>query len=247
MKIYFLYPEKLKKNEKRPAIVFFFGGAWVGGSVQQFRMQGRALAEKGMVAVLADYRVKNRHKNKPDGCVEDAKSIIRFLRANARQYHIDPDRIVASGGSAGGHLAAATAFLDGFNSPADDFSVSPRPNALVLFNPAINVAPLPIGNGYEHCKDFFPEISPVHNIKDFAVPTLVMSGTKDNYTPLETLEDFCGKIRALGVRCDLDLYEGAGHGFFNYRKTPRSEKFYRQTLDSTIDFLKSIGYIKKNK
>ena len=103
------FPPAWKKEDKRPAIAFFFGGGWTSGTVKQFEPQAAYLASRGMVAARTDYRVKSRHNVTPDACVEDAKSAVRWLRQNAAMLGIDPDRIVASGGSAGGHIAACTA------------------------------------------------------------------------------------------------------------------------------------------
>lgn len=248
LKLYFLYPEGLEEGEMRPSIVFFFGGAWVNGSVNAFAMQAKALSEKGMVAVLADYRVKSRNGTTPVACVEDAKSVMRYLKTNAEKHHIDTSRLAAAGGSAGAHIAAAAALVKGFDSPSDDLSVSPVPKALVLFNPVFNNAPAPEGWGYEKVKDYFPQISPAHNIRAGAPPTLVMLGTEDKLVPVSTAETFRKDMEASGARCDLELYEGAGHGFFHYSPKRTGEKdFYRRTLSRTVAFLESLGYISGDK
>ena len=95
----------------------------------QFEPQATYLASRGMVAARADYRVKSRHGVTPEGCVEDAKSAVRWLRQNAAKLGIDPDRIVASGGSAGGHIAACTAFTPGLDAEGKtrQFPRSPMP------------------------------------------------------------------------------------------------------------------------
>jgi len=136
------FPEGWKAEDKRPAIVFFFGGGWSAGSPTQFENQAKYLASRGMVAMAADYRVKTRHGVKANVCVADAKSAMRWVRANAAKLGIDPQRLAAGGGSAGGHLAAAVALLPGLDDPTDDKSVSCVPNALVLFNPALVLAPI---------------------------------------------------------------------------------------------------------
>src|SRR5262245_25583025 len=77
------YPPGWKESDRRPAIVFFFGGGWTNGRITQFETQAEHLARRGMVAARADYRVKSRQGVTPDRCVEDAKSAVRWLRASA--------------------------------------------------------------------------------------------------------------------------------------------------------------------
>src|SRR5262249_6559933 len=119
LEIHVHLPPDWKKEDKRPAIVFFFGGGWTSGTVKQFEPQASYLASRGMIAARADYRVKSRHDVTPDACVEDAKSAVRWLRQNTAMLGVDPDRIVASGGSAGGHIAACTA-CTGLDAAGED-------------------------------------------------------------------------------------------------------------------------------
>jgi acetyl esterase/lipase len=117
------YPPGWKDTDKRPGIVFFFGGGWEQGTIRQFEPQTTHLASRGIVAARADYRVKSRHGVTPKECVEDAKSAIRWMRQNAAKLGVDPERIVAAGGSAGGHIAACTALTPGLDAPGEDVSV----------------------------------------------------------------------------------------------------------------------------
>ena len=103
----FRSPAHSPTKEPKPAVVFFFGGGWVGGTPTQFYPQCQHLAKRGMVAISAEYRVKSRHHATPFDCVEDGKSALRWVRTHAEKLGIDPDRIAAGGGSAGGHVAAA--------------------------------------------------------------------------------------------------------------------------------------------
>jgi len=165
-------PEGHQPSDKRPAIVFFFGGGWVQGCPSQFYPHCEYLASRGMVAISAQYRVKSRNKTTPRECVKDGKSAVRWIRANASKLGIDPDRIAAGGGSAGGHVAAATALTEGFEEEGEDFSISYRPNALVLFNPVFDNGPK--GYGYKRVKAYWKQISPMHNISETAPSTVVL-------------------------------------------------------------------------
>ncbi|MFP6877134.1 MAG: alpha/beta hydrolase fold domain-containing protein, partial [Roseibacillus sp.] len=141
----FFYPEGFAKTDSRPCIVFFFGGGWTGGQTSQFYPQSEYLASRGMVAICAQYR-RSLKAAKPVWCVEDARSSVRYLRKRAPELGLDPKHIAAGGGSAGGHLAAATATISAFDCKDDDLSVSAVPNALVLFNPVFDNSP----KGYGH-------------------------------------------------------------------------------------------------
>jgi hypothetical protein len=111
LKLHVFEPMGLQPSDRRPAIVFFFGGGWNSGEAKQFYQQARALADQGMVAFSADYRVKSRNQTTPFECVLDGKSAIRWVRQHAAALGVDPERIAAAGGSAGGHVAASAACL----------------------------------------------------------------------------------------------------------------------------------------
>ena len=235
LKIEIFEPKQKAAAKKYPAIVFFFGGGWVSGSPQQFCPQCEYLAGRGMIAMAADYRVRTRHHTTPAECVKDGKSAVRWIRAHAEQLGVDPARIAAGGGSAGGHVAAAVATAPGFEEAGEDTSVSSRPNALVLFNPVFDNGPA--GYGHDRVTEFFPAISPLHNLKPGTPPTLVFLGTTDKLIPVATAKDYQAKMQKNGDRCELRLYDGQPHGFFN--KTPYS---YR-TLVETDKFLASLGWL----
>jgi acetyl esterase/lipase len=233
------YPPKMESSKAYPAMVFFFGGGWKGGTRSQFLHQAKYFAQRGMVCFLADYRTESKHKTTPFEAVMDAKSAIRFIRKNAARFNIDATKIIASGGSAGGHLAAATALIEGYGDPTDDLSVNCVPNALVLFNPVVDNGPG--GYGYERIGDAYKDFSPLHNIKKDAPPTLFFLGTEDVLIPVVTAAYYKMVMEKVESRCDLKLYEGKGHGFFNYRDF----ESYRQTVTETDQFLVSLGYLKK--
>lgn len=235
--LYLFKPEGWTANSKRPAIVFFFGGGWNGGTPNQFVDHARHLAKHGMVAAVADYRVRSRQGTTPFECVADGKSAVRWLRQNAAELGIDPERIAAGGGSAGGHVAAATAMLPKLDEPTEDASISSKPNALVLFNPVYDNGPN--GYGYDRVKPRHEEISPMHNIRKGAPPAIVFLGTEDKLIPVATAKQFQKRMQDVGSRSELRLYEGQPHGFFN---RSRSQKFYEQTVSEMDKFLSSLGY-----
>ena len=233
------YPETISRENKYPAIVFFFGGGWNSGSIKQFEPHAKYLSRRGIICFLVDYRVKKRQQTTPFESLKDAKSAIRFIRENPVKFHIDTSNIVASGGSAGGHLAAATALIDDYNESTDNISVSCIPNALVLFNPVFDNGPG--GFGFERIGDAYKSFSPLHNIKIGTPPTIVFLGTNDSLIPVETAKYYQKVMEKVKSRCELYLYEGQGHGFFNYENF----EYYKKTVSEADKFLQSLGYLNK--
>ena len=242
--LYVFEPEGHVASAKAPAVVFFFGGGWRNGSPQQFYEHSKYLASRGMVAIAADYRVESRHGVKPYQCVEDAKAAMRWVRTHAPEMGIDPNRIAAGGGSAGGHSAAATATLPGHDAPNTDLSVSPLPNALALFNPVTVTAPID-GLGAFGSEERFGEpveaFSPYHHIPANPPPAIIFHGEADTTVPYETAEAFCEKWNTQGGQCELVGYKGKDHGFFNYGRDGNGP--YIDTVRRMDRFLVALGWL----
>tara|TARA_B100000809_G_scaffold19840_3_gene17494 strand:- start:19433 stop:22666 length:3234 start_codon:yes stop_codon:yes gene_type:complete len=237
LKLHIYNPKGLKVSDKRPAMVFFHGGGWSGGEASKLFSQAQYLASRGIVGISAEYRVNKRNNSTPRESVMDAKSAMRWVREHASEFGIDPEKILAGGGSAGGHLAAATGTLQGFNESSDNLSISARPEALVLFNPVYDNSEK--GYGYKKVKAYWQEISPMHNLSEQTPPTLVMLGSNDRLIPVATAEKYKTLMEAKGVRSDLHIYEGQKHGFFNYSHP----EHYQKTVAAMDEFLVSLGYL----
>ncbi len=226
------FPPDWKAEDKRPAIVFFFGGGWKGGSRKQFTPQAEYLAKRGMVAARADYRIKGKHGTLPDKCVQDCKSAVRWLRQNAEMLGIDPNRIAAGGGSAGGHTAAATFTTKGLEPEGEDHTISSQPNLLVLYNPALNTSKLAERIGSE---EMAKRISPNDNLTKDVPPAIILFGTNDRL--LAHAEEYLTKAKKLGLKAELHIAPGQKHGFFN--RSPWLEV----TLERVDRFLSKYGYL----
>jgi acetyl esterase/lipase len=166
---------------------------------------------------------------------------VRWIRKNSKRLGIDPNRIAAGGGSAGGHVAATTGVVSGLEEAGEDTKVSSQANALLLFNPVFDNGPT--GWGHARVKDRYQEISPIHNIAKGAPPTIVFLGKKDKLIPVATAESYTKKMAAVGSRCDLHLYENQPHGFFNESRNP---KHYYLTVLEMDRFLGSLGWLEGN-
>lgn len=251
LKIFIFEPEGHKASDNKPAVVFFFGGGWRSGTPKQFHNHCRYLASRGMVAMTAEYRVYNRHQVRAVKCVNDAKSAIRWARTNAKRLGIDPNRLAAGGGSAGGHLAACTGTIEGYEEKGEDTSISSRPNAMLLFNPAVDLSPEGFNNkpGDEGSRDRAERsgtdpinISPVHHVSKGVPPTIIFHGKADPTVPFAQAEKFGRLMKEQGNRCEVDGHEGEVHGFFNWGRN--GNKAFIATVTNADKFLVSLGYLK---
>lgn len=238
LKLHVYTPKGHRESDRSAAIIFFFGGGWNNGSPGQHYGQCSYLAERGMVAMSAEYRVQSRNQTTPKECVKDGKSAIRWVRAHAAELGIDSSRIAAGGASAGGHIAAAAGTIDGFEELGEDISVSSRPDALVLFNPVFDNGPGGFGHG--RVKAYWQEISPLHNIDEGVPPTVVFLGTDDQYISVDSAHRYKARMKGVGRRCDLHLYTDQKHGFFN---PDRKNGYFEQTLETIDSFLTSLGFL----
>ncbi len=234
-----MYKPQVADGIKLPALVFFFGGGWVNGNTNQFKLQSEYFASRGMVVFCPEYRIQSKHNTTPFESVKDAKSAIRYLKIHGDALGIDTSKIVVSGGSAGGHLAACTAILENCNEESDDLSVSTKPLALVLFNPVVDTGKRGYGQEKLAGREF--ELSPVHHITPGVPPTLIMHGKTDTTVPYENVQRFTQIMKQDGNKCILMGYKNQGHGFFNYSRSP---KYFLKTLKKTESFLEDFGLLK---
>jgi len=237
LRLFVVKPEGWQATDRRPAMVFFHGGGWVGGPPAQFNDQAAYLASRGMVCAQVEYRLLDKNgKEPPLACVQDAKSAMRWVRSHAGELGIDPRRIGAGGGSAGGHLAAFVGMVDGQDDPQDDLSVSPKADAMVLFNPVFDNGP-DDGWGQIRVGDRYKDFSPAHNISPDDPPAIVFLGTQDKLIAVRVVERFQAGMKAAGVRCEAVFYPEQGHGFFN------QEPWKAKTLAEADKFLVSLGWL----
>jgi acetyl esterase/lipase len=238
--LYLTKPQDWNAGDKRPAIVFFHGGAWVGGTPGQFTEHSKYLASRGMVCVQVQYRLLNRKsKDPPTVCVQDAKSAMRWVRGRAGKLGIDPERIASAGGSAGGHLAAFIGMVEGGDAPGDEKTISAKSNALVLFNPVYDNGPG--GWGHQRVGDRYKEFSPFHNISKDDPPAIVFLGSADKLVPVKTAEDFQALMKKAGIASELLIFEGQPHGFFNHGRDGNQP--YYKTVVAMDRFLASLGWL----
>lgn len=231
-------PPGFKAGDHRPCFITIHGGGWTGGTPRRQYPFAFHYAKLGWVGISIEYRLNSTKTGVTVfDCVKDARSAVRYVRAHAAELGVDPQQVVVNGGSAGGHLAAATALFDGVDEVGEDTKVSCSPNALVLFFPVIDTSKDGYGNA--KCGAKWQEISPLHHVRAGVPPTLIFHGTGDTVTPFKGAKGFHDLMRKAGNRCELDINEGGAHGYLM-----RKPELVEDTLKKTDTFLKSLGFLK---
>ncbi len=229
------FPKNWQATDTRPAMIFFFGGGWNNGTVDQFLPQAEYFASRGLVTARADYRVKSRDGVTPDRCVADARSAVRWLRQHAKELGINPRKLISSGGSAGGHLAACMIIEKSVETPGDDLAISTIPQAMVLYNPVLSFEHDKLRQRLGDKQHLARAISPTAHLNKQTPPALILFGTNDQ---LKAFGDaYRTKAEGLSVRAQEYLAEGKGHGFFN--QSPWLER----TTIAADQFLVSLGLL----
>jgi acetyl esterase/lipase len=210
-----------------PAIVCIHGGGFRAGKREGYDKLCTTLAQQGYVAITITYRLAPAFPF--PAAVYDCKAAVRWLRANAAKYHVDPTRIGVTGGSAGGHLAqflGVTAGVKEFEGNGGNADRSSSVACVVNFYgpsdftksygksvDAAEVLPLFLGGDLEHALANHIRSSPLNWVTPDAVPTLCVHGTDDKYVAYEQAVWLTDRLKACGVEGELLTLQGAGHGF----------------------------------
>jgi acetyl esterase/lipase len=193
---------------RRPATVMFHGGGWRIGEPAWLFTRARELAAAGMVAIAVEYRLSHDGQS-PADAVEDACAAFAWTRANASRFGLDRARVAGYGVSAGGHLAAAAATLPSVKGRP--IAADERPNALVLFSPALDMAKDEYFGELMAGKGDPARYSPAEFVGGALPPTLVIQGQEDTIVLTPHARAFCEKAREAGATCELHVYPGVGH------------------------------------
>ena len=233
MEIYFP-PSHNPSKAKVPGVVLFHGGGWTGGTSVQFRTACQYLASRGLVAATVEYQMLAGKdvKQLPKGeshkrvCITDAKSAIRWFKGHAGELGIDPQRVIAGGGSAGGHIAVLATTNPGLNDPKDPEGIDTSVAAYLLFNPAFALEDEQDGevNALKYVNKGFP-------------PAIAFFGSNDPWKKgWDTLHT---QLKDVGnATTNLQLAEGSSHGFFN------KDPWQTVTLIAADRFLAQHGLLK---
>jgi acetyl esterase/lipase len=227
-----LYLPEKEPDHALPLVIWIHGGGWEAGNKDN--PMGLGLLKKGYALASINYRLSQTAKFPAQ--IEDCKAAVRFLRANAKKYNLDPDHIGVFGASAGGHLVAllgTTGGVKDLDGDGPNTDVSSRVQAVVdYFGPTdmlkmkeeatekpvfdADAADSPVGRLFggtvqEH-KELAEKANPIHYITKDAAPFLILHGDKDNIVPLEQSRILDKALKAAGVESTLVVVKGDGHG-----------------------------------
>jgi len=238
----------LPKGRKKatPAIIFIHGGAWKSGKRSDMKFYCVKFAEKGYVTATVTYRLTGQASF--PAAVHDVKCAIRWLRANAAKYHVDPERIVVSGNSAGGHLSMMIGYSDNqsLEGSGGNNDVSSRVCAVVNFYGPTDlttdfakkqgvVKEFIGGKTFDEAPDAYKLASPIFHLTEDDPPTLIFHGTIDNTVPIAQADKLADKLKELRIDYVYEKYDGWPHVMdlaeaVNRRCVYQMEQFFKKHI-----------------
>jgi acetyl esterase len=233
-------PNGLRTGDSRPCFLVIHGGGWRRFTAERFYPFAAHFANLGLVGISINYRLlKEGSDVTVFDCVKDGRSAVRYVRSHAAELGIDPNKIVVSGGSAGGQIAACTALCQGIDDKSDETSISCMPDALVLYFPALELHGLPQSDANPGNADW-KEISPLQLVRPGMPPTIIFQGTADKLAPFKVAQEFQDAMLKADNRCELVVAPGAEHGYLMGQI-----EIFNEGMQRTDEFLRSLGYLPK--
>lgn len=232
LEAHIFYPKDHDKANNSPVYAFFHGGGWAVGIPEWGYKNCKRYQEKGMVAISFEYRIIDIHGSNIINCIEDVNSAILWIRQNAKTLGFDPNKVVAAGFSAGGHLATSLVTLDDFTLNENGYNS--KPNAFIAHSASYNTTKS--GFFRRQSNGNAKSISTHHNVKKGLPPSILFHGTDDHLAPINEFTEFRDKMQSLGNDFEYKIFENVGH-FFN---EPKASNEVRELTDK---FLQKLGYI----
>ncbi len=236
----------------RPALVVIHGGGWTNLDKDYLTWLSKDAAKRGYVVFNINYRLAGEARY--PAAVEDCQAAMRWVRANAKRYNVDPKRVGVFGESAGGHLACMMGLLDSRDKRTPD--ISSRATCVVDFYGVADLTPAElakdkygqgdvfvaacenfVGKKHADAPQLFVEASPMHRITKDACPFLVVHGDADLMVPYEQSVRFVEKLQQAGVEATLHTVKEGKHGP-SFGNVPGKDAAYEAMWDFLAKQLK---------
>lgn len=222
-----------RDKDAAPLIAILDGDRWQAGGVDQFSDWARYFAARGAAVALIDYQAEQQ--TSPFSALRNVKSAVRFIRANAQNWKIDPNQLAIIGADAGGQLSMGAATVQYYNNGYDDLNIPARPQLQVLLAPLLDLSPNQ--PAHKEIGEAWPTFSPLHTVTAAVPPSLLLVSSQDSLLPLLTVRHFRDSIRAVGQEVQISRYEG-GHRFY---ELPSNRKNCLEQIDQWLIEQKFLG------
>lgn len=232
MRLHVFKPQGWKAEDKRPALVFFFGGGWVKGSPEKSASWAKFAAKNGMVGIAPDYRVKDRFNTTPLESVADGRAAMRWIQDHVSELGIDPNRIIVGGNSAGGLLAIWTCIEQTPVGSSADEAPKAKPAGLIMVC-AVSDTTGKTGYAPQRFGENTEALSAVHKIDPKMPPTILFHGDADETVPQAQSIALKDKLIAQQTPCEFVSIPQGGHNFMS--EIPEWKDKSRQMI---LDFFK---------
>lgn len=246
LRLHVVKPKGWTASDHRPCMVSFFGGGWINGTPESSIRWSQWAASRGLVGIAPDYRTRSRFNAVPEDCVSDGRAAMRWVIEHASELGIDTTKLIVSGGSAGGHVAAWTAIAKA-GPGKDDPAPTILPAALVLLYPVTDTT----AKGYGGPKRFSNSearalaCSVPDQMQAKMPPTIILHGDADKTVPYANSVAMRDKLVAAGNRCELVTFAGLGHSYTSSQFGAAGKAADVKTKADITTFLTSLGFLSK--
>ncbi|MBN2737572.1 MAG: alpha/beta hydrolase [Spirochaetales bacterium] len=236
LQIHFLFPENYDSQREKPytALVYYHGGGWVGGEMAWSHKDAGYMATLGLIGVAVQYSFANNSTSVLQA-MKDANSSIRWVRSHAEEFNIDPNKIIAMGGSSGAHLALCTAFFPQFRESSEDETISSIPNGIIVIAAPVNVVDHSFFSYLLLNQEKAINCSPYHHIQSGMPPVFMIHSKMDEMVPFRHTEDFVNQMKKAGNQIELYISPGTTHvGTFD---DPDANLFWQESCAQAVEEL----------
>ncbi len=212
------YPEGEDLPDNLPVVMFFHSSQWDTGQIGQFAPHALYFCSRSAVSILFEYRTRSSHGTGAMETMADIRTAIRWVRYNQDHLGIDPTKVVAVGAAASAHGIASAALIDSveFGDNAGEAQLSCSPDAMVLFSPILDVSKKGCGMEQFETPRIAKKFDPLRHIRKKLPPMVIFHGSDDRVVPPLGIEKFAKRMKRKKNVCQLEMFQGKGHSFFNF-------------------------------